>query len=97
MENIKTLEQRINEQKLKLDRLKSKARKLDTKQKIIIGSFVLSIAKENPNTADWLYNQIKKITNQKDLELINPLVQKIKNSHSNINTPPKFILEPQHS
>jgi len=77
MTKQKTLEQQIINQQLKLNSLKAKARKLNTKQKIIIGSLVLSIAKQNPNTTDWLKNQIHKIKNPKDLEDVKNLIKKI--------------------
>jgi|GEM_PF-4207230 len=75
------LNQAIIKQQKKLKTLKNKAKQIDTKKKIIIADLVLSIAKQNSNTANWLLNQITKIKNKKDYELVNSLIKKINQKH----------------
>lgn len=74
-----TIEQQIAKKEDELSRLKMKQRKLETGQKIIIGSMLLKLAEENHNIAMTLLDQINSnITRKVDIERLENVVSNLK-------------------
>ena len=68
------IEQRIARKESELQILKTKARKLETGQKILIGGMMLSLARNDANIAklllDKISNEIAKTTDKKRVESV---------------------------
>lgn len=68
------IEQRIAQKESELQILKTKARKLETGQKILIGGMMLSLARNDANIAklllDKISNEIAKTADKKRVESI---------------------------
>ena len=59
-------------------RLKERIKKQDAAQKIVIGGLILSVARENTKTAQWLLNLIHhKIKRKEDLKRIQSLIAEL--------------------
>lgn len=72
------LRQQIAQKEDELARLKERIKKQDAGQKIVIGGLVLSIARENPQIAEWLLGEINnRVTRKEDLKRIQPLIDEL--------------------
>ncbi|MGO2403618.1 hypothetical protein [Psychrobacter sp. PG1] len=73
-----TLEQKIAQKEDELARLKAQSRKLENGQKIIIGGMVLSLARNNPQRAKTLLEDIKsQVIKKTDLERMQPIIDEL--------------------
>lgn len=73
-----TIEQKIARKQDELNRLKTKQRKLDTAQKVVIGGMVLSLANNNPDRARQLLNDIdSNITRKTDLDRLESVIDEL--------------------
>jgi len=76
-----TIEQKIARKQDELNRLKTKQRKLETGQKVIIGGMMLSLAKEDPHVAQQLLKWIEgNITRKTDLDRLEDVITELRNS-----------------
>ena len=74
-----TIEQKIARKQDELNRLKTKQRKLETGQKVIIGGMMLSLAKDDPQIAEQLLNLIgKNITRKTDLDRLEDVITELR-------------------
>ncbi|MGP5223159.1 hypothetical protein [Psychrobacter celer] len=70
-----TIEQKIARKQDELNRLKTKQRKLDTAQKVVIGGMILSLAKNDPDRARQLLIDIdSNITRKTDLDRLKSVI-----------------------
>jgi hypothetical protein len=75
----KTLEQQIAEAEAKLNRLRERERKKDTRRKIIVGGLLISEALASPAGAQKLLRLIEqKVTRDVDKTDIAPLVDELR-------------------
>lgn len=73
-----TLEQKIAQKEDELARLKEQSRKLENGQKIVIGGMMLSIARNNPQRAKTLLEDIRtQVTKKTDLERMQPIIDEL--------------------
>lgn len=73
-----TLEQKIAQSEDKTARLKEQARKMENGQKIITGGMMLSLARNNPQRAKTLLEDIKEqVTKKTDLERMQPIIDEL--------------------
>lgn len=73
-----TIEQKIARKQDELNRLKTKQRKLDTAQKVVIGGMVLSLAKNDPDRARQLLIDIdSSITRKTDLDRLEGVIDEL--------------------
>lgn len=74
---IKTLEQQLVETEKKLNLLKDKKAKQETRQKIILGALVLNeITKpNNPQPKEWVLKLLKAATREADKQPIEALIK----------------------
>ena len=76
-----TIEQKIARKQDELNRLKTKQRKLETGQKVIIGGMILSLAKDDPQIAEQLLKWIdSNITRKTDLDHLEDVITELRNS-----------------
>ena len=69
------IEQKIARKQNELNRLKTKQRKLDTAQKVVIGGMILSLAKNDPDRARQLLIDIdSNITRKTDLDRLKSVI-----------------------
>lgn len=81
-----TIEQKIAQKENELARLKEQSRKLENGQKIIIGGMMLSLARNNPQRAKTLLEDIKtQITKKTDLERMQPIINELTTIANNQN------------
>ena len=81
-----TIEQKIAQKENELARLKEQSRKLENGQKIIIGGMMLSLARNNPQRAKTLLEDIKtQITKKTDLERMQPIINELTTIENNQN------------
>lgn len=74
-EIMPTIEQKIARKQDELNRLKTKQRKLDTAQKVVIGGMILSLAKNDPDRARQLLIDIdSNITRKTDLDRLKSVI-----------------------
>ena len=74
-----TIEQKIARKQDELNRLKTKQRKLDTGQKVIIGGMMLSLAKDDPQIAEQLLEWIDgNITRKTDLDRLEDVITELR-------------------
>ena len=74
-----TIEQKIARKQDELNRLKTRQRKLETGQKVIIGGMMLSLAKDDPQIAEQLLNLIGKyITRKTDLDRLEDVITELR-------------------
>ncbi|MBE0443038.1 hypothetical protein ACT3QO_11965 [Psychrobacter sp. AOP7-D1-15] len=74
-----TIEQKIARKQDELNRLKTRQRKLETGQKVIIGGMMLSLAKDDPQIAEQLLNLISKhITRKTDLDRLEDVITELR-------------------
>lgn len=74
-----TIEQKIARKQDELNRLKTRQRKLETGQKVIIGGMMLSLAKDDPQIAEQLLNLIgKNITRKTDLDRLEDVITELR-------------------
>ena len=74
-EIMPTIEQKIARKQDELNRLKTKQRKLDTAQKVVIGGMILSLAKNDPDRARQLLIDIdNNITRKTDLDRLESVI-----------------------
>lgn len=64
------IKQKIAEQEAKLARLKDKAKKQDTAQKVVIGGMILAYSKKNPNNAKRLLEIMHAELREQDLKRV---------------------------
>ena len=70
-----TIEQKIARKQDELNRLKTKQRKLETAQKVVIGGMILSLAKNDPDRARQLLIDIdNNITRKTDLDRLESVI-----------------------
>lgn len=73
-----TIEQKIARKQDELNRLKTKQRKLDTAQKVVIGGMILSLAKNDPDRARQLLIDIdSNITRKTDLDRLEGVIDEL--------------------
>ena len=73
-----TIDQKIARKQDELNRLKTKQRKLDTAQKVVIGGMVLSLAKNDPDRARQLLIDIdSSITRKTDLDRLEGVIDEL--------------------
>lgn len=88
-----TLEQKIAQSEDKTARLKEQARKMENGQKIITGGMMLSLARNNPQRAKTLLEDIKEqVTKKTDLERMQPIIDELTGIVEKANQP-KTITE----
>ena len=76
-----TIEQKIARKQDELNRLKTKQRKLETGQKVIIGGMMLSLAKDDPQIAEQLLKWIDgNITRKTDLDRLEDVITELRSS-----------------
>lgn len=76
-----TIEQKIARKQDELNRLKTKQRKLETGQKVIIGGMMLSLAKDDPQIAEQLLNLIdRQITRKTDLDRLEDVITELRSN-----------------
>lgn len=74
-----TIEQKIAKKEAELSRLKEQSRKLENGQKIITGGMMLSIARNNPQRAKTLLEDInREVTKKADLERMRGVIDELK-------------------
>ena len=74
-----TIEQKIARKQDELNRLKTRQRKLETGQKVIIGGMMLSMAEDDPQIAEQLLNLIgKHITRKTDLDRLEDVITELR-------------------
>ena len=73
-----TIEQKIAKKEAELSRLKEQSRKLENGQKIITGGMMLSIARNNPQRAKTLLEDInREVTKKADLERMRSVIDEL--------------------
>ncbi len=76
-----TIEQKIARKQDELNRLKTRQRKLETGQKVIIGGMMLSLAKDDPQIAEQLLKWIDgNITRKTDLDRLEDVITELRSS-----------------
>ena len=74
-----TIEQKIARKQDELNRLKTRQRKLETGQKVIIGGMMLSMAKDDPQIAEQLLKWIDgNITRKTDLDRLEDVITELR-------------------
>ena len=70
-----TIEQKIARKQDELNRLKTRQRKLETGQKVIIGGMMLSMAEDDPQIAEQLLKWLNgNITRRTDLDRLEDVI-----------------------
>ena len=78
MLEMATIEQKIAKKEAELSRLKEQSRKLENGQKIITGGMMLSIARNNPQRAKTLLEDInREVTKKADLERMRGVIDEL--------------------
>lgn len=72
-----TLEQQLAEAEAKVARLKEKAKKQDTAEKVVIGGMMLAYARKNPNNAKRLLELIQTELREQDLKRVQRAVNEL--------------------
>lgn len=72
-----TLEQQLAEAEAKLARLKEKAKKQDTAEKVVIGGMMLAYARKNPTNAKRLLELIQTELREQDLKRVQRAVNEL--------------------
>lgn len=84
-----TIEQQIARKQDEINRLKTKQRKLETGQKVIIGGMMLSLANDSPEVAKFLIDKLEKnVTRATDKKRIAPLLEELKQKHNGYTSNP---------
>ena len=79
MLEMATIEQKIAKKEAELSRLKEQSRKLENGQKIITGGMMLSIARNNPQRAKTLLQDInREVTKKADLDRMKSVIDELK-------------------
>lgn len=73
-----TLEQQLAEAEAKVARLKEKAKKQDTAEKVVIGGMMLAYARKNPNNAKRLLDIMQSELREQDLKRVQRAVDELK-------------------
>lgn len=73
-----TIEQQIAEAEARLARLKERARKAETGQKIIVGGWVLNQAKHNQKVRDWLVKGLEDLQRPVDKERAALMIEQLR-------------------
>ena len=74
-----TIEQKIARKQDELNRLKTRQRKLETGQKVIIGGMMLSLAEDDPQIAEQLLKWIDgNITRKTDLDRLEDVITELR-------------------
>lgn len=71
------LEQQLAEAEAKVARLKEKAKKLDTAEKVVIGGMMLAYARKNPNNAKRLLELMQTELREQDLKRVQRAVNEL--------------------
>lgn len=72
-----TLEQQLAEAEAKVARLKEKAKKQDTAEKVVIGGMMLAYARKNPNNAKRLLDIMQSELREQDLKRVQRAVSEL--------------------
>lgn len=72
-----TLEQQLAEAEAKVARLKEKAKKQDTAEKVVIGGMMLAYARKNPNNAKRLLELMQTELREQDLKRVQRAVNEL--------------------
>lgn len=72
-----TLEQQLAEAEARLARLKEKAKKQDTAEKVVIGGMMLAYARKNPNNAKRLLELMQTELREQDLKRVQRAVSEL--------------------
>lgn len=76
-----TIEQKIARKQDELNRLKTRQRKLETGQKVIIGGMMLSMAEDDPQIAEQLLKWIDgNITRKTDLDRLEDVITELRSN-----------------
>ena len=76
---MNTIEQKIARKEAELSRLKEQSRKLENGQKTITGGMMLSIARNNPQRAKTLLQDInREVTKKADLDRMKSVIDELK-------------------
>lgn len=73
-----TLEQQLAEAEAKVARLKEKAKKQDTAEKVVIGGMMLAYARKNPNNAKRLLDIMQSELREQDLKRVQRAVNELR-------------------
>lgn len=72
-----TIEQQLAEAEAKVARLKEKARKQDTVEKVVIGGMILAYARKNPNSAKRLLELMQTELREQDLKRVQRVLNEL--------------------
>lgn len=72
-----TLEQQLAEAEARLARLKEKAKKADTAEKVVIGGMMLAYARKNPNNAKRLLELMQTELREQDLKRVQRAIDEL--------------------
>lgn len=72
-----TLEQKLAEAEAKVARLKEKAKKQDTAEKVVIGGMMLAYSRKNPNNAKRLLDIMQSELREQDLKRVQRVVNEL--------------------
>lgn len=72
-----TLEQQLAEAEAKVARLKEKAKKQDTAQKVVIGGMMLAYARKNPNNAKRLIELMQSELREQDKKRVQSVIDEL--------------------
>ena len=73
-----TLEEQLAETEAKLARLKEKARKQDTAEKVVIGGMMIAYARKSPSNAKRLLELMQSELREQDLKRVQRAVNELK-------------------
>ena len=76
----RSIDQKIEQEKAKLQRLQAQKRKQETSEKIIAGAIVIETALQDQQTRDWLLSQLRTQTNDRDRDRIKGLLERLAES-----------------
>ena len=76
----RSIDQKIEQEKAKLQRLQAQKRKQETSEKVITGAIVIESALQDQQTRDWLLNQLRTQTSDRDKHRISGLIQRLEES-----------------
>lgn len=72
-----TLKQQLAEAEAKVARLKEKAKKQDTAEKVVIGGMMLAYARKNPNNAKRLLELMQTELREQDLKRVQRAIDEL--------------------
>lgn len=76
-DKMATLQQQLAEAEAKLERLKEKAKKQDTAQKVVIGGMMIAYARKNPSNAKRLLEIMQSELREQDLKRVQGVIDEL--------------------